>query len=533
MPQSVPVRLMETAIYRNRFKTWLLQRLGTLRPRHNTLQFKETLELKARGLSSRGVAVLSSKTRYIYLFEYCKPLRSVLPRSTFYKRIVSQVTASRHALQQRLISPGTIAIHWLDNFARNFARQGLSLSSNLHSLGIYLDRETFVSMLWTAHGVKLWPSPAPVSMAYVLEGGNVVRAMPRLSFLMSDELLHKLGEELQAITISLYENSLSEQRRVRRIPLKPRAITDAEEKHLRQSLDGLSSFEPVDIYNVNIQAYSGLLRSIQHCQLMEGFGVQGGPKTNSYSSMLLDVSTFWMTFRLLYSFTGLAPILCDLFVILGPWHTYMYSHVCVWSEFRSMFLASAFFSLFPSQNLFFRPRLVMSSTFFTWLRAAYPSFRPLLLLSLNTIKNLRIVYDIQYTNELKNKKLIPKNPYENVYLNLYNLFYLFEFVLPAIADYGSALKLNNWEAFRNAYLRLFRFFLTSKSQGKFIYSTIICRCADLYPCHVRFLWFARVLASEKTSNIRVILKVTNIFLRGVGGAWFVATHKVPACEYAL
>jgi len=158
-----------------------------------------------------------------------------------------------------------------------------------------------------------------------------------------------------------------------------------------------------------------------------------------------------------------------MFLILGPWHTYMYSHVCVWSEFRSTFLASAFFCLFPSQNLFFRPRLVMSSTFFTRLRAAYPSFRPLLFSSLNIKKNLRILYDIQYTRELKNCKIVPRNPYENPYLNLYNLFYLFEFVLPAIADYGSALKLNNWEAFRIAYLRLFRFFLHHEAFLGFVF----------------------------------------------------------------
>jgi hypothetical protein len=159
---------------------------------------------------------------------------------------------------------------------------------------------------------------------------------------------------LEVVSISQYEILLPEQRRVRRVPLKPNVITDEETQHMAQSIDGLSAFEPVDIYNVNVQAYSGLLRSIKHCQSMEGFGVEGGPKTEDYSGMLLDVSTFWMTFRLLYSFTGLAPILCDLFLILGPWHTYMYSHVCAWSEFRSSFLASAYFSLFPDQNLFFR-----------------------------------------------------------------------------------------------------------------------------------------------------------------------------------
>ena len=77
----------------------------------------------------------------------------------------------------------------------------------------------------------------------------------------------------------------------------------------------------------------------------------------------------------------------------------------VWSEFRSSFLASAFFSLFPSQNLFLRPRLVTSSTIFTWLRASYPSFRPLLLQSLRTLRFLRTSYDIRYTIELKKRML--------------------------------------------------------------------------------------------------------------------------------
>ena len=325
-----------------------------------------------------------------------------------------------------------------------------------------------MSMLWTAHGIKIWPTPAPITMTYVLAGEDVIRAMPRMSYLLSDDLITRLGVELRDISISLFEVSLSEQRHVRRIPVKPRAITLAEEQHMAQSLDGLSAFEPVDIYNVNVQAYSGLMRSIRHCQLMEGFGLNDGPKDNEYSSMLLDVSTFWMTFRLLYSFTGLAPILCDMFLILGPWHTYMYSHVCVWSEFRSSFLASAFFALFPTQNLFIRPRLVVSSTFFTWLRASYPSFRPLLLETMKTLKALRTLYDIQYTIELKRHKLLPRNPYEKRYLNLYNLFYMFEFILPAIADYGSALKLNDWQTFRDAYLRLFRFFLGAKSQGQYL-----------------------------------------------------------------
>ena len=54
---------MDLPQYRMRFKTWLLGRLATVGPRRNQLQSKETMDLKTRGLSSRGVGVLAAKTR--------------------------------------------------------------------------------------------------------------------------------------------------------------------------------------------------------------------------------------------------------------------------------------------------------------------------------------------------------------------------------------------------------------------------------------------------------------------------------------
>ena len=89
----------------------------------------------------------------------------------------------KESLQRRLIANGTIAVHWLGNFARNFARQGICFCLSM-SVGIYLDRDAFVSMLWTANGVEIWPWPAPVAMTYRYAGEDVVRAMPRLSFLL-------------------------------------------------------------------------------------------------------------------------------------------------------------------------------------------------------------------------------------------------------------------------------------------------------------------------------------------------------------
>ena len=63
-PNMCTLRLMEIPQHRTRFKPWLLLgHLGTLRPGQNELQLKETLQLKARWLSSRRVAVFSSETQ--------------------------------------------------------------------------------------------------------------------------------------------------------------------------------------------------------------------------------------------------------------------------------------------------------------------------------------------------------------------------------------------------------------------------------------------------------------------------------------
>ena len=57
--------IMQLPLYRTRLKAWLLGRLRTLRPRRNRLQFKETLELKSKGLTSSGVSVLAGRTRFL------------------------------------------------------------------------------------------------------------------------------------------------------------------------------------------------------------------------------------------------------------------------------------------------------------------------------------------------------------------------------------------------------------------------------------------------------------------------------------
>ena len=98
--------------------------------------------------------------------------------------------------------------------------------------------------------------------------------------------------------------------------------------------------------------------------------------------------------------------------------------------------------------------------------ASYSYLRPLLLSSLSVLKLLRNLSDVQLYHDLQSQKIPKPNLFKRKFLLLHNLFYLFEFVLPALADYGVALKMNDWDSFKNAYLRLFRFFLSSKSQGR-------------------------------------------------------------------
>ena len=71
------------------------------------------------------------------------------------------------------------------------------------------------------------------------EGDQSVGAMPRLSFLLSDGIINQLDGKLHAISIHLHPESLSERRHVRRVPIKPIALTPEEDHYMSQSLDAL------------------------------------------------------------------------------------------------------------------------------------------------------------------------------------------------------------------------------------------------------------------------------------------------------
>ena len=52
------------------------------------------------------------------------------------------------------------------------------------------------------------------------------------------------------------------------------------------------------------------------------------------------------------------------------------------------------------------------------------------------------------------------------------MLFLFDFVLPAVSDYGVSLKLGDFEKFRTALLRILKFYLSCRSEGRILLQLI-------------------------------------------------------------
>src|SRR5215472_2052808 len=149
------------------------------------------------------------------------------------------------------------------------------------------------------------------------------------------------------------------------------------------------SFHPVDIYADNVNSTEGLLRVLHRLQEIEGFGLLDHDRSGSYSLLLVDVSIYWRLFRLLYSYSGLAPLRHDLFLGFGFWHAYSYAHVALWNEFRLTFLGPAFFPIFPDQTLLEEYHILRVDAI-----GLYPNFKSELMKALQQLKTILAADDI-------------------------------------------------------------------------------------------------------------------------------------------
>lgn len=310
-------------------------------------------------------------------------------------------------LQTELSRVDSIHVHWIDNFQRYHIMIYI-FSRCLSRNSLFINRELYASLAWTAHGVKLWDRPGNVN--YRIRDGTPVPAMPELEDIFDERGLCNLIDRLVALPIFQYEDSLTFSRDVRRVPLKIQSDIEAELKHQEKSYDGLTQFFPLDIYDSNISCTSGLLKGLERVQRIDGFGKEDSVRASSYSILLVDIAIYWQLFRILYSFTGLAPIRQDLFMCLGLWHTYAHANRLIWTEFRSTFLAPAWFTLFPDETLLFKPKLLQSTTFFLYLSLSYKVWRPSLVESISRVKQLLISEQFDFLSSLGGKASMKKPP---------------------------------------------------------------------------------------------------------------------------
>ena len=368
-----------------------------------------------------------------YLFLLTALSRSVLPYATYQRQLKKKTETVRESLLAFIRSPTSCPIlHWVDNFDKLYVANA-----------VYVNKSLYRSMRWTAHAVKKL-SPT-VSMVWSRgESGAPIPALPALDDLLSSSHDEDLLRDLASLKRLTYDSSVTVWRKTCRVPLKPKPLDAFELDHLSSSSDGLGPLHPIDLYKDNIVSTEGLIKVLHRLHTLSGFGDPLHPRAGQYSLLHCDVAIFWQLLLLLYSFSGMAPLRHDLFLIFGFWHAYQYAHIAAWDTFRTTFLADAFFALYPDQKLLSRPKLVLSSTFFTWLRLSYPHFRPQLSNALARAAADLVASDLKHCQAVGKRKSAGSNrlcPERSKYIHLYNLQTLFEFVIPTIQDYGTSPKL--------------------------------------------------------------------------------------------
>ena len=306
------------------------------------------------------------------------------------------VNRAREEVEECLQNDDLPRLHWVDNFAKYYA-----------SNSMFPNRELFKHCLWTAHGFKQLPLHFDLSWKNGADGESMA-ALPNIDELFTEVFLGNLTLDLNLLSCPFYDESFAVVRDVRRIPLKLVNTADpVEQAHLDNSWDGLMAFVPVEIHGENITTVDGLVTVFSYLQTMEGFGSATHRRWGQYSLLHVDVKIFWQLFRLLYSYPAFAGIRHDLFLIFGFWHAYHYAHVALWDEFRSTYLAAAFWSLYPSEKIMRRPKHSQSSTFFMWLRLAYPSFRDKLKAARLTIQTEFLKWQLFFVREVRSGKGLP------------------------------------------------------------------------------------------------------------------------------
>jgi hypothetical protein len=156
-----------------------------------------------------------------------------------------------------------------------------------------------------------------------------------------------LRRRLACIEEDAYSSCIANARNVRRVPLKPSAVSDEEAAHLAMSSDGLRFFHPYQIHSDNCQETRGLPRILKH--LSDKYKL-GSSECGRYAILNVDVSLYYSIMLIIHSFGGCQLLRQNLVLFFGIWHPYLYAHTALWGSFRSTFLASAYFRVIKTRK---------------------------------------------------------------------------------------------------------------------------------------------------------------------------------------
>ena len=115
--------------------------------------------------------------------------RGLVHPSTVNRRLRAESAASRASIDNAVADDSSPRLHWIDNYAKSYAANS-----------IFIEKEVFRSMLWTAHAMK--KLPLNKDMSWIQKASGIyVPALPSLRDLLRPAVLDNLFNELASFAV--------------------------------------------------------------------------------------------------------------------------------------------------------------------------------------------------------------------------------------------------------------------------------------------------------------------------------------------
>ena len=116
---------------------------------------------------------------------------SFVPPPTLYRHINAMILSVRADVQNALLQDNMLRLHWVDNFAKQYA-----------SNSMFSNRDLFKQCLWTAHGFKELKIDVDLSWKMIADD-DTVAALPHIDEILTEPHLVELTMDLSVISILL------------------------------------------------------------------------------------------------------------------------------------------------------------------------------------------------------------------------------------------------------------------------------------------------------------------------------------------